>query len=300
MRTTLGGEIISVVSYTRPWARVDAELSDGTGTIVLRFMGRDAVPGLVTGARLVVEGTPAREGDRLIMRNPLYEFGTTAPRVRESGTTYGLPTMTVVLLDPDEDSRRTEAAALRYGGCEVATVRTTEQAVKHLRAHRGHAVVVDPAPLDAPQLVGELRARTEVPIMVASDVRREPDVVAVLDARADDFVAKPSAIETDDFTIDVTARRAFRADGSDIPLTGVEFRMIEVLLRNPGHLVSREQLLREVWGPEAAKHPNYLHVFTNRIRQKLEPDPAHPRYLRPATGLGLVFDVAGQRSGGVP
>ena len=62
------------MSYTRPWVRVDAELSDGTGTIMLRFMGRYEVPGLVTGTRLVVEGTPAREGDLLIMRNPLYEF----------------------------------------------------------------------------------------------------------------------------------------------------------------------------------------------------------------------------------
>ena len=74
-RTTLGGEIISVVSHARPTVRVDAELCDDTGTIVLRFTGRDQVPGLVTGARLVVEGTPAREGERLIMRNPAYEFG---------------------------------------------------------------------------------------------------------------------------------------------------------------------------------------------------------------------------------
>jgi two-component system KDP operon response regulator KdpE len=71
-----------------------------------------------------------------------------------------------------------------------------------------------------------------------------------------------------------------------------------VLLRQPGHLVSREQLLQEVWGPRGAKNLNYLRVFANRIRQKLEPDPAHPRYLRTASGLGLVFDVDG-RSGPV-
>ena len=74
IRTTVGGEIISAMSYTRPWVRVDAELSDGSGTIVLRFMGRHEIPGLVVGAQLVVDGTPALEGDMLIMRNPLYEF----------------------------------------------------------------------------------------------------------------------------------------------------------------------------------------------------------------------------------
>ena len=99
---------------------------------------------------------------------------------------------------------------------------------------------------------------------------------------------------TADFTNDVAAQRAFHPNGSEIPFTGVEFRMIEVLLRNPGHLVSGEQLLKKVWGPQAANHPNYLRVFTKRIRENLETDPVHPRYLRTASGLGLVFDVDGR------
>ncbi len=229
--------------------------------------------------------------------------------------------MTVVLIDPDEDSRRLEMAALRYGGYDVHAVRTVRQAITYLRNHHGDAILIDPAPLDAVQLVGDLRAQTDVPVLVVTETADEPDVVVALDAGADDFMTKPVGVEellarlraalrrmprpnepavlvTDDFTIDVAARRAFHPNGSEIPLTGVAFPMIEVLLRNPGHLVSREQLLKEVWGPQAAKHPNYLRVFTNRIRQKLEPDPAHPRYLRTASGLGLVFDVDG-RSGPV-
>ena len=232
-----------------------------------------------------------------------------------------MPAMTVVLIDPDEGSRRMEMAALRYGGYEVHTVQTVKQAITYLRNHRGDAVLIDPAPLDAVQLVGELRAQTDVPVLVVTEAADEPDVVVALDAGADDYMAKPVRVEellarlraalrrvqrsgepapivTDDFTIDVAARRAFHPDGSEIPFTGVEFRLIEVLLRQPGHLVSREQLLQEVWGPRAAKNPNYLRVFANRIRQKLEPDPAHPRYLRTAIGLGLVFDVDG-RSGPV-
>jgi two-component system KDP operon response regulator KdpE len=224
--------------------------------------------------------------------------------------------MTVVLLDLDQSSRRIEVAALRYGGYEVATVETVEQAVTHLRTHRADAVLVDPARADVTPLVLELRARTELPIIVLSDAEGDLGVVAALDAGADDFVAKPFGVEellarmravvrrvrmseemvpivTDDFTMDIAARRVFRPDGSEIYLTGVEFRMIEILLRHRGHLVSREQILEEIWGPRGARSPNYLRVFAARIRQKLEPDPAHPRYLLTVNGRGLVFEVGG-------
>ena len=222
--------------------------------------------------------------------------------------------MTVVLLDLDHDSRRVEVAALRFGGYEVASVATVEQAITHLRSHRADAVIVDPARSDVAMLVGELRARTELPIIVVADVQDELDVVAALDAGADDYVGKPFRVEellarmraavrrarkseamepivTDDFVIDIAARRVFKVDGSEIFLTGVEFRMVEILLRRPGHLVSREQILEEIWGPRGVRSPNNLRVFVARVRQKLEPDPAHPRYLLTATGLGLVFEV---------
>ncbi len=73
-RVVVAGEVESVVSYRRPWVRTDALLADGTGTLVLRFMGRAAVPGIATGCRLVAEGTPALERGVLLMRNPLYSF----------------------------------------------------------------------------------------------------------------------------------------------------------------------------------------------------------------------------------
>ncbi len=68
------GKVISVVSYQLPWVRTDVELSDGTGVIVLRFMGRAELPGLPMGRCLLAEGTPALERGLLLMRNPLYSF----------------------------------------------------------------------------------------------------------------------------------------------------------------------------------------------------------------------------------
>jgi two-component system KDP operon response regulator KdpE len=224
--------------------------------------------------------------------------------------------MTVVLLELDPECRRIEVATLRYGGYAVARARTIEQTISLVRARRAGAVLVDPGGSEATKIVEALRARTDSPIFVVADFGGEMDAIAVLDAGADDCLSKPFGAEellarlrasvrrarrsdvvaplvTDHFTIDIAARRVFRADGSEILLTGVEFRMIEVLLRHPGHLVLRAQLLEEIWGARGKRNPNYLRVFVARVRQKIEPDPAHPRYLLTATGLGLVFDLGG-------
>ncbi len=75
-RSLVAGKIESVASFERPWVRTDAVLVDGTGALVLRFMGRAAVPGIVVGRRVVAEGTPAFERGVLLMRNPLYSFVT--------------------------------------------------------------------------------------------------------------------------------------------------------------------------------------------------------------------------------
>ena len=75
-RSLVAGEVQSVASFERPWVRTDAVLVDGTGALVLRFMGRAAVPGIVTGSRVVAEGTPACERGVLLMRNPVYSFAT--------------------------------------------------------------------------------------------------------------------------------------------------------------------------------------------------------------------------------
>ena len=75
-RSLVAGEIQSVASFERPWVRTDAVLVDGTGALVLRFMGRAAVPGIIPGSRVVAEGTPALERGALLMRNPIYSFAT--------------------------------------------------------------------------------------------------------------------------------------------------------------------------------------------------------------------------------
>jgi hypothetical protein len=85
-RATLEGRITTVRSLARPWMRFDVEMTDGTGSVTLRFLGRTVVPGMRPGRRLRVEGTPAEDHSRLIMLNPIYEF---RPKCQDSVTELG-------------------------------------------------------------------------------------------------------------------------------------------------------------------------------------------------------------------
>jgi hypothetical protein len=85
-RTTVRGEVASVVSYERPWVRTDAEVTDGTGSLLLRFLGRSSIPGLVAGCQIVAEGTPGFVRGVLVMLNPLYSLTGTDDRPRPTGS----------------------------------------------------------------------------------------------------------------------------------------------------------------------------------------------------------------------
>jgi hypothetical protein len=80
-RTTLVGRVVSVFAFTRPWVRVDVVLSDGTGDITLRFLGRRAIHGMTRDRLVRAEGTASGKGEELVMLNPLYEF-LLAPHMR--------------------------------------------------------------------------------------------------------------------------------------------------------------------------------------------------------------------------
>jgi len=97
-----------------------------------------------------------------------------------------------------------------------------------------------------------------------------------------------AVIETPDFTIDLATKRVTRGD-EEIRLTPTEWNLVELLVRNPGKLVSYRQLLREVWGPGYEKETHYLRVFMAHVRRKLEPEPSQPRYFHTEAGMGYRF-----------
>ncbi|WP_418320834.1 response regulator [Piscinibacter sakaiensis] len=169
---------------------------------------------------------------------------------------------------------------------------------------------------DGVALIRELRGWTQRPILVLSARTQEAQKVEALDAGADDFVTKPfgvaelharlrvalrhasqttlegeAALTVGPATVDLSAKTVQR-DGEQVHLTATQWRLLEVLCRHAGRVVTARQLLREVWGPGHADQAHYLRIYIRQLRQKLEADPAHPVHLVTETGVGyrLVID----------
>jgi len=225
----------------------------------------------------------------------------------------------VLVVDDEPQIRRTLAINLRARGYQVDLAATGEEALKAAADQQPDVVVLDlglPG-IDGLQVIHGLRGWTQVPIIVLSVREREADKVAALDAGADDYVTKPfginellarlraavrratptdeqvSIVQTPDFRVDLAAKQVIR-DGREVRLTPTEWQLVELLVRNPGRLVSQRQLLHEVWGPKYREETNYLRVFIAQLRRKLEPDPAHPRYFITEPGMGYRFQTNDQ------
>jgi two-component system KDP operon response regulator KdpE len=173
--------------------------------------------------------------------------------------------------------------------------------------------------MDGTAVISALRAWTKIPIVVLSGRTDASDKVAALDVGADDYVTKPfnmdellarirallrraeadpiplPVVAVGHYTVDLAAKTVHRAPEApaDLPeqihLTKTEWAVLEILLRNPGRLVSGRQILLDVWGPAYEHQTNYLRFYLGRLRQKLEPEPSRPRQLITEPGMGYRF-----------
>ncbi|MFF7794016.1 response regulator [Streptomyces sp. NPDC007991] len=203
----------------------------------------------------------------------------------------------------------------RQYGVDAAPDGTT--ALRLAAARRPDVVVLDLGlpDMDGVDVIKALRGWSRTPILVLSARTASEEKVAALDAGADDYITKPfsmgellarlraavrrtetvslaaetALVRTDDFTIDLLAKKAGR-EGRDIRLTPTEWHLLEILVTNPGRLITQKQLLQEVWGVSSGNKTNYLRVYMAQLRRKLEADPAHPRYLITEPGMGYRFE----------
>ncbi|HET7901877.1 MAG TPA: response regulator [Candidatus Nanopelagicales bacterium] len=224
------------------------------------------------------------------------------------------------LLVVEDDTQLVKALALtlRSRGYDVTTAGTGADAVRLATTRRFDVVVLDLGlpDRDGLEVIEEVRRTSSVPIVVLSARRDQRDKVLALDAGADDYLTKPfgmeellarlraaqrragpglqtGTVETADFVVDLGRKQVRSPDGEVLHLTPTEWGMLEVLVRADGLLVPGADLLRDVWGPAYATQTNYLRVYMAQLRRKLEPDPAAPRYLLTAPGLGYRFDRTG-------
>jgi two-component system KDP operon response regulator KdpE len=220
----------------------------------------------------------------------------------------------ILVVDDEPQILRALGTNLKARGYDVNLAASGEEALEiAARAHPDLVVLDLGLPgIDGADVIRGLRGWTAVPIIVLSVREAERDKVTALDAGADDYVTKPfgmdellarlraalrratpgeedAVVETDDFTVDLAAKRVRTSDG-EVRLTPTEWHIVEVLVRNPGRLVTQRQLLQEVWGPQYERETNYLRVYLAQIRQKLEPDPSRPRYFITEARMGYRFE----------
>ncbi|TYB46658.1 response regulator [Actinomadura chibensis] len=216
----------------------------------------------------------------------------------------------VLVVDDEPQLLRALRINLRARGYAVDVAADGTAALRQAGAAPPDLVVLDLGLPDIPgvDVIHGLRGWTRVPIIVLSGRAGSQDKVEALEAGADDYVTKPFDIEELVARIRAVTRRVSvagevaRADVGEhtvdlvgktvsggVRLTPTEWHLLEILVRNPGKLISQRQLLTSVWGPSYQRETHYLRQYMAQLRRKLEKDPAHPRHLLTEPGMGYRF-----------
>ncbi|MDX2358762.1 response regulator [Dietzia sp. PP-33] len=224
-------------------------------------------------------------------------------------------TKTVLVVDDDPQLLRALRINFRARGMTVVTAETAADALARAADHDPDLIILDLGlpDLDGIHVLHGLQGWSRAPVMVLSARTDSSDKVQALDAGADDYVTKPFAmdeffarvraalrrgskedaagdavIETPGFTIDFRTSEVTR-HGQTIHLTPTEWGVLEILARNPGKLITQQEILRAVWGEGYQKETHYLRVYMAQLRRKLEDDSAAPRHLLTESGRGYRF-----------
>jgi two-component system KDP operon response regulator KdpE len=221
----------------------------------------------------------------------------------------------ILIVDDEPQIRRVMRTTLAAHGYIVADARSGEEALEKLRTERFDLVLLD---LNMPGMGGlaacrAIRADPDIPIIILSVRDAEKDKVQALDAGADDYVSKPfgmqellariraalrhsplspeggpAVLSFEGLEINVASRRA-TVSGKEVRLTPKEFDLLHYLASNPNVTLPHGRLLQAVWGPDYGDEVEYLRVFVNQLRKKIEPDPANPRLIVTEPWVGYSF-----------
>lgn len=222
----------------------------------------------------------------------------------------------VLIVEDDPGIATVLRTLLTAVGYRVVTAATAERGLIEARGHRPDLVVVDLGlpDLDGKTLIRRIREFSQVPILVLSARSMEAEKIAALDGGADDYVTKPfgsdeflarvraalrrtvrledpsESVQVGRLALDLRKRTAVSPEGR-VHLTPLEFRVLETLLRYRGLVVTHDAMIREVWGPGRTEDTRGLRSYIKMLRQKLEPDPAQPRFLVTEAGVGYRLHV---------
>jgi two-component system KDP operon response regulator KdpE len=221
----------------------------------------------------------------------------------------------LLVVDDEPPLLRALVLNLNHRGYEVSTASTARGALEQIRRLPPDLLILDLGlpDLDGLDVIRELREREPaMPVIVLSARSSSQDKVTALDLGAVDYVAKPfdmnelvarvkatlrrsgvgartTSVALGDIEIDLVARTATRLDQTSVHLTPTEWRILDVLLRDPGRLVSGPELLTAVRGDPDHTESSYLRIYLAQLRRKLEPVPSRPRHLITEPGMGYRF-----------
>ena len=220
-------------------------------------------------------------------------------------------TASILVIEDEPEIQAFLRATLGAEGYRVVGASSARRGVIDAGSHKPDMAIVDIGlpDFDGVEVIRRIRAWSSMPILVLSARSHERSKIEALDAGADDYLTKPfgigellarvraalrhatrlpdgeTRVQLRGAHVDLQARRAVK-DGQDVSLTPLELRIMAVLARRPGTVVTHRQLLTEVWGPGHAADTHYLRVYMKQLRDKLEGDPAKPRHLLTEIGVG--------------
>jgi two-component system KDP operon response regulator KdpE len=217
----------------------------------------------------------------------------------------------LLVVDDEPAIRRLLRVSLTAQGYQIEEAEGGKEAVLKAADLQPDLIILDLGlpDFDGQEVIRRVREWSTAPIIVLSVRDREGDKVRALDGGADDYVTKPFSMaelnarirtalrhrvqaevadpvfRTGELTVDL-GRRTVMLGGAEVRLTPKEYDLLRVLVTHSGKVVTHQQLLRAVWGPGYSGESHYLRVYIGQLREKLEPDPARPRYIVTEPGVG--------------
>jgi DNA-binding response OmpR family regulator len=223
----------------------------------------------------------------------------------------------ILVIDDDPDLLDLLTRVLEQRGAQVHTAASAEDGLRQFHARQPDLVLLDIMlpEIDGWQVCEQMRERSDVPIIMLTALGQDQYIVRGLDSGADDYVpkpfstevllarvraalrrgtpasdeAKPSIYSDGHLTVDLEGRRVL-VGGERVRLSRKEYGLLAYLFQNAGRVLTLEQILDTVWGPDSAGNVEYVHVYISHLRRKLERDSKIPRYLLTEHGVGYRFE----------
>lgn len=218
----------------------------------------------------------------------------------------------ILVIEDEPEIRKFLKAVLTSNNYKLTFAETAREGMKLAASHTPALVILDLGlpDMDGLEVIKNIREWSAVPIIVLSARGREQDKVDALESGADDYLTKPfgaaeliarlkvarrhaqnsphhspDVFETGDMKVDFEKRQVF-IHGREVHLTPTEYKLFTLLVRHAGKVVTRTQLLKEVWGKNSSENGHYLRIYTQHLRHKLGDNPLHPKYIVTEAGVG--------------